>query len=320
MPVVDCSAYKPTFLFRNPHFATIYPAFFRKQEKVNFTRQRINTEDGDFLDIDLLMANGNEHAIFLFHGLEGSTDSQYIQAAAKQLHAIGYDIIATNFRGCSGEPNLKANTYHSGFTDDLVYVLDKFSDQYKTSSIVAYSLGGNVTLKYAGESPTKVHPRLKKIIAVSVPVHLSDGAVQLQKASNYVYTQNFLKTLRKKIKEKHKNFPNQVDIEKLPLVKSIKDFDDYFTGPMNGFKDAEDYYAQSMSLQFIPDIKIETHIISSLDDPFLPKSCFPFAEAKNSKNIYLHPSNYGGHVGFYQKGNEYWIDSKLLDILGQFPS
>jgi len=318
MPVVDCSEYKPPLLFRNPHFATIYPAFFRKQEKVKFTRQRIQTNDADFLDVDLLLADGNEHAVFLFHGLEGSTDSQYIQAAARQLHAIDYDIIATNFRGCSGEPNLKANTYHSGFTDDLAFVLELFSSKYSSTSIVAYSLGGNVTLKYAGESPSKVHPKLRKIIAVSVPVHLANGAKQLEKASNYLYTQNFLKTLREKIKEKYKRFPSQIDIDKLAKVKSIKDFDDYFTGPMNGFEDAEDYYSKSMSLQFLPDIKIESHLISSLDDPFLSKSCYPFAEAKKSKNIFLHPSNYGGHVGFYQKGEEYWIDSKLLDILGEF--
>lgn len=318
MPIIDCSEYRPGLFFRNPHFATIYPAFFRKQEKVDFERTRIDTPDGDFLDIDLLQRKENQKAVYLFHGLEGSTDSQYIQAAARKLHANGFDIIATNFRGCSGEPNLKVNTYHSGFTDDLAMVIELFSNKYEAINIVAYSLGGNVTLKYAGEDWTKVHPKLQKIVAVSVPIHLSDGAKELEKASNYLYTQNFLKTLKKKIQEKDRRFPGEVKIENLSKVKSIKDFDEYFTGPLNGFKDAEDYYTKSSSLQFLENIKVECHLVSSLDDPFLSKSCFPFAEAKKSKTLHLHASNHGGHVGFYQRGDEYWIDRKITDIIDDF--
>lgn len=316
MPIIDCSEYKPPIPFRNGHFATIYPAFFRKQAKPTFIRKRITTPDGDFLDIDLLLKSENKKAVFLFHGLEGNTNSQYIQAAARLLHAKGYNIIATNFRGCSGVPNLKVTTYHSGFTEDVKLVINKFSDGYESISIVGYSLGGNVSLKYAGEDPKSVHPKLEKLIAISVPMHLSDGSKQLLKPSNKVYTQNFLGTLREKIKEKHKSFPGEVDIKVLNKIKTIKDFDEYFTAPINGFKDAEDYYAKAMALQFLPEIKIETHIISALDDPFLAESCIPFAEAKKYKNIYLHASKYGGHVGFYQKGDAYWVDEKIMSILG----
>ena len=317
MPIVDCSSYKPPLLFRNGHFATIYPALFRKQEKLRFSRQRITTPDGDFLDIDLLTKDGNQKAVFLFHGLEGSTESQYIQAAARNLHQMGMDVIATNFRGCSGEANLKVTTYHSGFTEDLAFVLNTFAGNYKQTGLIAYSLGGNVALKYAGEKPKEVHPSIRKIVAVSVPIHLSDGSKQLEKTSNYFYTQNFLKTLREKVIEKDKSFPGQIDIDQLKNVKSIWDFDHYFTGPINGFEGAEDYYSKSMSLQFLPNINIETHIISSLDDPFLSDSCYPFAEAKKSKYIHFYPTKYGGHVGFYGKKNHYWLERMIVDIFSE---
>ena len=318
MPIIDCSDYKPSRLFRNGHFATIYPAFFRKQERVKFSRERVKTPDEDFLDVDLLRKKSNNKAVFLFHGLEGSTDSQYIQSAAREMHQMGFDIIATNFRGCSGEQNLKVNTYHSGFTDDVSFIIDYYSAKYSKTGIIAYSLGGNVALKYAGEYPEKVHPKLTKLVAVSVPLHLADGSKELEKPSNYFYTQNFLKTLKKKVIEKEKRFPGQLDLSHLKKVKSIWDFDEYYTGPINGFTGAKDYYSKSMALQFLPNISVETHIISSLDDPFLSKSCYPFAEARISKTISFHQSKYGGHVGFYQKGPKYWLDRKLIDIFQDF--
>jgi len=314
MPAFQNQDYKPPFLFRNGHFNTIYPALFRKIQRPSFQRQRLNTEDGDFLDIDLLK-NGNKRAAFLFHGLEGNTDSQYIKAIAHRLHQLNYDIIATNFRGCSGEANKKLNSYHSGFTGDLRMIIETYAQDYEDSIIVGYSLGGNISLKYAGEAPEKVHSSISKIIAVSVPIDLSGGSRQLNKKGNYFYTQNFLKTLRVKVKEKDRDFPNQIDLSNLSKVKTIWDFDEYFTAPMNGFKGAEDYYAQANSLQYLKSIKLPTHLISSLDDPFLSKSCFPFAEADNSNMINLHTTKYGGHVGFFQSGENYWIEDKIVQIL-----
>lgn len=315
MPVIDTQDYRPSFPFTNGHFNTIYPAFFRKLQTPKFVRQRINTVDGDFLDIDCLTNNENKKVAFLFHGLEGSTNSQYIKAMANKLFDHHYDVIATNFRGCSGTPNNKVNTYHSGFTDDLQYVIEKYAEKYESSIIIGYSLGANVTLKYLGENPGKVHRSISKAFAVSVPIHLSDGSKELQKRVNYFYTQNFLKTLRQKIKEKNEQFPNHIDVSLLKKVNTIWDFDEYYTGPMNGFEGAEDYYSKSMSLQFLPSIKVESHIISSLDDPFLSKSCFPFAQAKKLDKVFLHATEYGGHVGFYQKGENYWIENKIAHIL-----
>jgi len=314
MPIINCADYRPPHLFRNGHYNTIYPALFRKIARPNFKRERNTTIDQDFIDIDRL-ANKNKKVAFLFHGLEGNSDSQYIKAIAHKLHSLNYDIIATNFRGCSGEPNKKIITYHSGFTDDVRFIIDKYAKEYQESVIVGYSLGGNVSLKYLGEAPDTVHSTISKIIAVSVPIDLSKGSQQLKKKANYFYTQNFLKTLKEKVKQKDAQFPNQIDTSFLKKMKTIWDFDEYFTAPINGFKGAEDYYAKANSLQFLPSIKIPAHLISSMDDPFLSESCFPFAQAEKSKNIFLHAPKYGGHVGFYQRGNDYWIERKIVEIL-----
>ncbi len=314
MPVVNCDTYKPPLLFRNGHYGTIYPALFRKVTRPAFKRERIDTEDQDFLDIDILR-NGNKKVAFLFHGLEGNTDSQYIKAAANKLHASGYDVVATNFRGCSGVPNNKIVTYHSGFTQDARFIINKYASAYHESVVIGYSLGGNITLKYLGEDPDHVHPSISQAIAISVPVHLSDGSQQLMKKENFFYTQNFLKTLKEKIREKDRQFPGQLDLSLLSKVKNVWDFDEYYSGPINGFEGAEDYYSKANSLQFLLDIQIPAHIVSAKDDPFLPKSCFPFAQAEKSDKIFLHAPKYGGHVGFYERGKDYWIESKIAEIL-----
>ena len=315
MPLIDCSQYRPPFPFTNGHIATIYPALNRKIVRPDFIRERIHTVDKDFLDIDTLSKPNNKKVAFLFHGLEGNTDSQYMKAAASLLYKNNYDVIATNFRGCSGVPNNKINTYHSGFTDDVRFIIESYAGAYDECAIIGYSLGGNVSLKYLGEAPSQVHASVKTVIAVSVPIDLSAGSQQLKKKVNYFYAQNFLKTLNEKMREKDRQFPNQIDISLLDKVKTIWDFDEYFSAPLNGFDGAEDYYSKANSLQFLPEIKIPAHLVSSLDDPFLSESCFPFAEAKKNKNIFLHAPKYGGHVGFYERGKTYWIESKIAEIL-----
>lgn len=313
MPVIEVKNYRPNLFLRNGHFNTIYTALYRKLENPKYHRQRLDTPDGDFLDIDCLIQNYDK-ACFLLHGLEGSSDSQYIKSISQLLHANGWDVYALNWRGCSGEANLKLTSYHSGFTDDLDFILERYAGGYKQVQIIGYSLGANVLLKYLGEDPAHVPSNVARAIAVSTPCHLSDGAKELKKKSNWFYTQNFLKTLKAKMIIKEQQFPGQVDLSHLKKIKEVWDFDEYYTGPMNGFKGAEDYYSKAMSLQFLPTIDRETHIITALDDPFLADSSSPFAEAKNSKYVHFYPSAYGGHVGFYTQKNETWIDQIIMEL------
>jgi len=316
MPVYEVKDYRPGLFLRNAHINTFYPYFVRKTPDPNYQRARLDTEDGDFVDVDIIR-NGNKKACFLLHGLEGSSQSQYILALSQWFSEEGYDVYALNFRGCSGEVNRTMHMYHSGFTDDPKMVINHYGDAYDELYIVGYSLGGNVTLKYLGEDPRQVHPKMVKAAAISTPTNLSAGSQELKKPKCWFYEQNFLKSLFVKVKEKHAQFPDQVDLSVLKKINSIWEYDEHITSRWHGFDGAEDYYAKCASMQFIQDIQTETLIINSIDDPFLAKDWHPFSDAKAKKNIHFLPSAYGGHVGFTTIGQErYWNEKKVISFFG----
>lgn len=306
--------YTPSFPFRNAHLNTIYSSLFRKTKALPFKRQRIETPDDDFLDIDFLK-KGHDKIAILCHGLEGSSDSKYIKATASLLAANGYDIAAMNYRFCSGEINRQLITYHSGRTEDLHAVIQTVLPNYKEVYLVGFSLGGNLVLKYNGDGIFPLEDKIKASVAVSVPVDLHSSSIKLQALENRLYTWRFLRTLSKKVHLKHQQFPNQVQIENLKKVKKLIDFDEYFTSALNGFRDAADYYIQASSKPFLKTIRKPTLLINALDDPFLAPPCFPYQEAKENPYFHLITPAYGGHVGFVTKGEYYWSEQQILTFL-----
>ena len=267
MPLVKKSTYEPSLLFKNKHFNTVYRTFFHTTS-INFKRERLELADGDFMDIDISSVN-SEKVVVAIHGLEGSSESTYIQSLCKLLNQNKYDVIAVNLRGCSGESNRLLSSYHSGKTEDLDFVIQHLDNQhnYKEINIVGYSLGGNLTLKYLGENTRS--SKIKSAVGISVPCDLKASALQMNTFSNKLYLQMFLKSLREKGLKKLHEFPNSFLTEEAIIsVKNFKDFDDVYTAPAHGFKNAEDYWAKSSCKQHIPSIKIPTLLISSLDDPF----------------------------------------------------
>lgn len=306
--------YKPRNFLKNGHFNTVYPTLFRKQNPPPYERVRIFTKDNDFLDIDVLRNNKKKLAI-LCHGLEGSSLSKYIIGTGEVLVEKGWDIAAMNYRGCSGEMNKNLIMYHSGATYDLDEVFNYFEEDYEEVILVGFSLGGNLCLKYVGERGLTQNHKISKVTAVSVPVDLEAGSINISKRANYIYQKRFIQSLSKKVKDKHALFPNDIDLSKLKKTKTLFDFDDLFTAPIHGFRDAKDYYAQSNSLQFLKNIKIPALIINALDDPFLPKECYPFEEVACNEYLELITPRYGGHVGFAQYGKKnYWVEKKIADF------
>jgi uncharacterized protein len=314
MPTI-ASDYSPSFFFQNQHINTIYSSLFRRLNPLQFKRRRIETLDDDFLDIDFL-ENGERKIVILCHGLEGSSASKYIQATAKILHENGYAIAAMNYRFCSGEINRQLVTYHSGRTEDLNAVIEEVLPHYDAVYLVGFSLGGNLVLKYTGEGIYKVHPKVKATLAISVPVDLYGSSLELQKIKNRIYTWRFLITLSKKVKLKHVQYPDRVDVKQLKRVKKLIDFDEYFTSTLNGFRDAKDYYAQANCKQFLHNIKIPSLLINALDDPFLSASCYPYEEAESNPYFNLMTPKYGGHVGFVSSNQEYyWVERQILAFI-----
>ena len=308
--------YQPSLLFRNGHLSTILPFLLRKKIKLDFVRETIHTPDDDFLDLDCIQ-HGNNKCAILVHGLEGSAQSTYILSLALLLSQKGWDIAALNLRGCSGKPNNLYRAYHSGATDDLALVVEKLAQKYSEIVLIGFSLGANIVIKYAGENGGVLPYQVKATVGVSVPCHLSSSSSKLEQFQNKLYSNRFLKTMLAKLKHKISLYPSELNIQAFQSIITIRDFDDAYTAPSNGFESAEDYYTKCSSVFGLQHIKVPTLIINALDDPFLSPQCFPFEEAGSNPNLHLFAPKYGGHVGFLAENGksmtkyEEWI----LDFL-----
>lgn len=319
MALISASSYEPKLAFKSKHFNTIYRTLFQKIN-INFERKRMETSDGDFMDIDFSKI-GSSNLIVIIHGLEGSSSSKYVRAMSHISNEKGYDVAAVNLRGCSGETNRNLYSYHSGKTNDLAEIINYLdqSTKYVSYHIVGYSLGGNLVLKYLGEERDDYSAKLKSAIGVSVPCDLKGSSEAIAEFWNMVYMQRFLISLKKKTLIKIDQFPEMVlDKEAILNSKNFQDFDNYFTAPVNGFKDAEDYWKKNSCKQFLGTIKIPSLLITSEDDPFLSKSCIPLQEAKDNAFFHLEVTNYGGHVGYnsnFENGSGFWLEKRIIDYI-----
>ncbi len=319
MALIKASSYEPTLAFKSKHFNTIYRTLFHKINVV-FERKRMETSDGDFMDIDF-SKTGSSKLIIIIHGLEGSSSSKYVTAMSHISNERGYDVAAVNLRGCSGETNRNLYSYHSGKTDDLAEIINYLdhATHYDSYHIVGYSLGGNLLLKYLGEQRGDYSSKLKSGIGVSVPCDLKGSSETIAKFWNMVYMQRFLISLKKKTLIKIDQFPD-VGLNKEAILncKNFLDFDNYFTAPVNGFEDAEDYWKKNSCKQFLGGIKTPSLLITSVDDPFLSPSCIPIQEAKENNFFHLEVTNYGGHVGYnsnFENGSGFWLERRIIDYV-----
>jgi uncharacterized protein len=308
--------YKPPLFLFNAHLETIYPALMRRVKLQPYQRERIATPDNDFLDLDWLKQSSPRLAI-ISHGLEGNTQRAYMKGMAKALFAHGYDVLAWNYRGCSEEINRQLRFYHSGATDDLDHVIRHAlgSGLYNEINLIGFSLGGNLTLKYLGEKRNRPEA-IKKAVAYSVPMDLHTSCLQISQPGNWIYTQRFLKSLRKKVTEKS-NYRKELDIRALSKIKTLMEFDDHFTGPIHGYKNALDYYEQCSAIRFLDQIALPTLIVNAQNDPFLSKECYPSDQLKTHPFVKVEIPQRGGHVGFTQfhENGLYWSEVRALAFL-----
>ena len=317
MPIIE-SSYKPSLLFKNAHFNTVYKTLFY-DGKSAYKRKRITTKDNDFLDLDF-STNNAETLVIAMHGLEGSSQSKYILSVVKYLNSNSLDCVAVNFRGCSGEDNKHMYSYNSGKTDDVITIINYILNNYNYKNIVllGYSMGGNITLKYLGEN-ANIPSEVKGGIAISTPCDLEGSSNSLANWNNTIYLKRFMKSLKNKTLQKLQKFPEcELDKNAIANAKTFKDFDNAVTAPLFGYKNAQDYWRQCSSKQFLNTIKLPTLIINALDDSFLSESCYPFNEAKINSNLFFETPKYGGHVGFnsYFFGKDIlWSENRILNYI-----
>ena len=321
MPLIRESSYRPPVFFTNSHVQTIYPALFRKVAGVRYHRERIGTPDNDFLDLDWSAANREKLAI-VCHGLEGDSCRPYMLGMVRALNSRGWDALAWNYRGCSGEPNRQARFYNSGETGDLDTVIKHAlaASHYTALALVGFSAGGNIVLRYLGERGDMLPGVLKAAVTFSVPCDLASSALRLAEPANRIYMKRFLRLLRAKIRKKMEVMPGVLDDSGFDRIKNFQEFDDLYTAPAFGFTDAEDYWKRSSSRKVLAGIRLPVLLVNALDDPFLAPSCYPVEEAQDCGFLHLETPRYGGHVGFVSldRNGEYWSEARALSFLDRW--
>ncbi len=316
MPILP-STYKAPWGFGNAHLQTVLPSILRRVEGVSYRRERIETPDNDFLDIDWSHAGSDKLGI-IFHGLEGNTSRHYVLGMAKMLNNNGWDALAVNFRSCSGVPNRQIRSYHSGMSEDVETLVRHVMNtgNYRSIGLVGFSLGGNVVLKYLGDRGNSVPSVVKAAACFSVLCDLRSGAIRMEAPDCRIYMSRFLKMLREKIRAKMELFPGLVDDAGYERIRNFRQFDDRYTAPMNGFRDAEDYWKRSSCKPLIPNIAIPALLVNAGNDPFFAEACYPVEEAKANSNFFLEMPRSGGHVGFMSLGRRgtYWSEHRMMDF------
>lgn len=315
MPLVN-SSYQPPFYFKNGHLATVIPSVFRKVDNIRYERERINTDDGDFLDLDWSLTQRDDRLVIVSHGLEGSSERPYVQGVVKYFNQKGWTALAWNCRSCSGEINNLPRFYHHGATEDLAQVVDHAlsKDKYASIVLVGFSMGGSMTLKYLGERQT--HKEIKSGVVFSVPVDLRSSVVALERKGNGFYRKRFLKKLAAKIKIKSEKFPDIIDADGVDQIEYFPEFDNKYTAPLHGFENAEDFYDKASSKHHLHGIDIPTLIVNAENDPFLEEACYPYKECENLNRLYLETPEYGGHVGFSVRKSEFsYMEIRAFDFI-----
>ena len=316
MPLVEKSTYFAPRLLREGHAATVYPSLSRRVEGVDYTRRRVELTDGDFLDVDQSKV-GSRRAVVISHGLEGHSRRAYVLGMVRAFNRAGWDAAAWNFRGCSGEPNRQLAFTHSGASGDLGAVVEAVAGEgYDEVVLVGFSLGGNLTLKYLGELGNRVPAAVRAGVAFSVPCDLKGSAESMALPGNRIYMSRFLSDLRVRMEAKSQQFPGRLSMDGYREIRTFRDFDDRYTAPLHGYRDAEDYWARSSSLGYLGGLKVPALLINAADDPFLSAGCYPRDVALGSPWFHLEVPDHGGHVGFATFGGDgnYWSETRAVDF------
>ena len=308
--------YNPPVWLRNGHLQTVLPTLFRRVNGVFYERERIQTPDDDFLDLDW-SGSGEKLLAILSHGLEGNSRRTYVKGMVKALNQMHIDCLAWNYRTCSGEMNRKLRMYHNGCTDDLDLVIRyAISKGYENIILIGFSMGGNISLLYLGQQSEQTLPQVKGAVTFSVPIDLEDSAKQLAHWSNTIYMKRFLLSFHQKLKEKKALFPDLIDIRDYDRIKDFMTYDDRYTAPLHGFKNALDYYTKCSCGPLLENIRVPSLIVNAKDDPFLGPSCYLIHQTANP-DIHWEVPKYGGHVGFIELFNngQYWSESRGIGFI-----
>ena len=312
--------YHPPFWYRGRHLQTLWGPLFRNWRRPPQRRERLETPDGDFVDLDWL-AGGPARGplVLILHGLEGSSRSHYARGLLRGAGRLGCRAVVLHFRSCSGEVNRLPRLYHSGETTDLAWVIDRLRERASRIGVVGVSLGGNVLLKWLGETGAAAPREVAAAAAISTPFDLAACAAVLDRGFNRaVYTESFLRTMKAKIRAKAGLYEGgRLDLRAVQRARTFAEYDRFFTAPLNGFADERDYWARASSGPYLERIRRPTLLINAVNDPFMPGACLPTETVARSRWLEAAFVEEGGHVGFLDGplGRSSWAERRALAFL-----
>lgn len=302
------------------HAQTIFAAL-RRPPQIAFERERWDTPDGDFIDVDWAGPRDAARRLVLFHGLEGSSGSHYARAIAGRAIDEGWRCAVPHFRGCSGELNRLPRAYHSGDSSEIDWILRRVHSLAPAVKLDAagVSLGGNALLKWLGEQAEDAAPIVSHAAAVSAPLDLAAAGHALGRGFNRVYTRMFLESLKRKAAAKLKRFPDSFDGPAMRASANLYEFDNAVTAPLHGFRDTDDYWQRASSWPLLANIRVPTLVINARNDPFMPESALARTRAA-SKHVTLEFPAGGGHAGFLSgpfPGSHGWLAARILEFFSE---
>ncbi|HEY4541993.1 MAG TPA: alpha/beta fold hydrolase [Noviherbaspirillum sp.] len=294
------------------HLQTILPATVLGKPAVVYRRERWDTPDGDFIDVDFVDGAADKPLLVLFHGLEGSSGSHYARGLMAHLSALGWSGAVPHFRGCSGELNRAPRFYHSGDAQEVDWIVRRLAARANGRKLYAtgVSLGGNALLRWLGESQQQAG-FVDAACAISAPLDLAAGGAALSRGINMIYTRHFLQTLKPKCLQKLAQHPGLFDREAMLRSRNLYEFDNAVTAPLHGYRDTDDYWHRASARYVLPDITVPTLVLNAQNDPFLPGQHLP---RHASPRVTLDYPRHGGHVGFVG-GRQGWLAPRIVHFL-----
>jgi predicted alpha/beta-fold hydrolase len=319
-------SFQPHSLFRNGHAQTIaayaWPRRFRFASESDEERLFEVAPGVRVLAHCRWQSGRDQHpTIVVWHGIEGSTGSNYMQATAEKSFHAGFNVIRVNFRNCGGTEHLTNTIYHGGLSADLAAVVKELleKDHISRMFLVGFSLGGNLVLKLAGEYGENPPKGILGVCAVSPSVDLNASADMILRRSNWIYHRDFVRRLKQRIRTNHRLYPESYDISGLNEVHTLREFDDRYTAVAHGFADAADYYNRSSSLRVVDRIRVPTLIIHAGDDPLIPFAPLEDPLVTENPYIFLLGPQHGGHVAFISALREvdndrFWAENRVVEF------
>jgi len=328
--MTDDARFKPAWWLPGPHLQAVGARLLRPRGRVEVERERFDLADGDFLDLDWtkeaagVRPPDDAPIVLALHGLEGSAASDYVHEMVRAMARLGLASVTLNFRSCSGEMNRLARFYHSGDTADAAHVIGVVRSRWPGRALgaVGFSMGGNVLLKHMGECGQHDLKGLEvdAAAAISVPFDLTAGIDTIERGFGRLYQRYFLRRLRRKLRLKADILRDEVDLNQLVGVRTLRAFDDLGTAPLHNFLNSADYYRRSSCKPYLPAIRKPTLLIHAEDDPFQPPEALPRREVAENPHLQAIFTTTGGHVGFVSGppwAPEFWAESTAASFLAK---